>query len=130
MYKNRAVAIYPSAKKVGLTVTSMILLLILQEKLKLLTIFGAGLLVGTALAIIIPEGINAIYSNGGGHSHADHGKFPMSMYHSNARSEKKLIEFSVFTSACNWILDQCCLLQFDSSQGVFSRCVVKKSGRA
>ena len=53
----------------------MILLLILQEKLKLLTIFGAGLLVGTALAIIIPEGINAIYSTGGGHSHAEHGKF-------------------------------------------------------
>ena len=61
----------------------MILLFFLQEKLKLLTIFGAGLLVCTALAIIIPEGINAIYSNGGAHSHADHGK-----YHSNAGRKK------------------------------------------
>ena len=99
----------------------MILLLILQEKLKLLTIFGAGLLVGTALAIIIPEGINAIYSNGGAHSHADHGK-----YHSNAGRKKKLIEITVFTSTRNRILDQCSLLQFDKSQGVFSGRIVKE----
>ena len=74
----------------------------------MLTIFGAGLLVGTALAIIIPEGINAIYSNGGAHSHAEHGK-----YHSNAGRKKKLIAFSVFTSTRNKILDQCKMLQFD-----------------
>jgi zinc transporter 9 len=37
---------------------------ILQEKLKLVTVFGAGLLVGTALAVIIPEGIHAMYSVG------------------------------------------------------------------
>lgn len=34
----------------------------LQEKLKVVTIFGAGLLVGTALTVIIPEGIRALYS--------------------------------------------------------------------
>jgi zinc transporter 9 len=39
---------------------------ILQEKLKLVTVFGAGLLVGTALAVIIPEGIHAMYSVGSG----------------------------------------------------------------
>ncbi|OWF47010.1 zinc transporter ZIP9-B-like [Mizuhopecten yessoensis] len=31
-----------------------------EEKLKLITVFGAGLLVGTALAVIIPEGIHAM----------------------------------------------------------------------
>lgn len=34
-----------------------------EEKLKVVTIFGAGLLVGTALAVIIPEGIRALYSD-------------------------------------------------------------------
>lgn len=36
-----------------------------QDKLKSVTVFGAGLLVGTALAVIIPEGINAMYTSGG-----------------------------------------------------------------
>lgn len=35
-----------------------------EEKLKLMTVLGAGLLVGTALAVIIPEGVHAMYSNG------------------------------------------------------------------
>lgn len=35
----------------------------LQEKLKLVTVFGAGLLVGTALSVIIPEGIRSLYMN-------------------------------------------------------------------
>lgn len=34
-----------------------------EEKLKIVTVFGAGLLVGTALAVIIPEGIRALYSD-------------------------------------------------------------------
>ncbi|KAJ8308709.1 hypothetical protein KUTeg_013583 [Tegillarca granosa] len=34
-----------------------------EEKLKLVTVLGAGLLVGTALAVIIPEGINAMYTS-------------------------------------------------------------------
>lgn len=33
----------------------------LQEKLKLVTVLGAGLLCGTALAVIIPEGVHALY---------------------------------------------------------------------
>lgn len=37
----------------------------LKDKLKFVTVFGAGLLVGTALAVIIPEGINAMYTSGG-----------------------------------------------------------------
>ncbi|XP_076443007.1 zinc transporter ZIP9-like [Babylonia areolata] len=36
-----------------------------EEKLKLITVLGAGLLVGTALAVIIPEGVHAMYSSGG-----------------------------------------------------------------
>ncbi|XP_070577512.1 zinc transporter ZIP9-like [Ptychodera flava] len=34
-----------------------------EEKLRLVTVLGAGLLVGTALAVIIPEGIHALYEN-------------------------------------------------------------------
>lgn len=37
-------------------------LLYFQSRSKLLTITGSGILVGTALAIIIPEGVNSIYS--------------------------------------------------------------------
>lgn len=33
----------------------------MQEKLKLVTVLGAGLLCGTALAVIIPEGVHALY---------------------------------------------------------------------
>lgn len=45
-----------------------------EEKLKVVTVFGAGLLVGTALTVIIPEGIRALYSEGGnsGHSSISH----------------------------------------------------------
>lgn len=43
-----------------------------EEKLKLVTVLGAGLLVGTALAVIIPEGVNAMYNNGVGHHHHHH----------------------------------------------------------
>ncbi|KAH8256376.1 hypothetical protein KR032_005304 [Drosophila birchii] len=35
-----------------------------EEKLKSVTIFGAGLLVGTALTVIIPEGIRSLYTMG------------------------------------------------------------------
>lgn len=47
-----------------------------EEKLKLVTVFGAGLLVGTALAVIIPEGIHAMYSAGDDHHdhNSDHQK--------------------------------------------------------
>uniref|UniRef100_A0A8C3A9D2 Zinc transporter ZIP9 n=1 Tax=Cyclopterus lumpus TaxID=8103 RepID=A0A8C3A9D2_CYCLU len=34
-----------------------------EEKLKLITVLGAGLLCGTALAVIIPEGVHALYED-------------------------------------------------------------------
>ncbi|CAM9837704.1 unnamed protein product [Lampetra fluviatilis] len=34
-----------------------------EEKLKLVTLLGAGLLCGTALAVIIPEGVHALYED-------------------------------------------------------------------
>lgn len=33
-----------------------------EERLQLISIFGAGLLVGVALAVIIPEGIQMLYN--------------------------------------------------------------------
>lgn len=46
-----------------------------EDKLKSVTVFGAGLLVGTALAVIIPEGINAMYTSGDhDHHHESHSK--------------------------------------------------------
>lgn len=38
-----------------------------------ITIIGAGLLVGTALAVIIPEGVHSLYSSNN-HKHGDAGK--------------------------------------------------------
>lgn len=51
-----------------------------QEKLKLVTVLGAGLLVGTALAVIIPEGVNAMYNGGGGKSQS-HSTLTQSLDH-------------------------------------------------
>ena len=36
---------------------------LIQAKLKIVSILGAGLLVGTALIVIIPEGVRSLYSN-------------------------------------------------------------------
>ncbi|XP_029349406.1 zinc transporter ZIP9 isoform X1 [Echeneis naucrates] len=47
-----------------------------EERLKLITVLGAGLLCGTALAVIIPEGVHALYEEileGGHHSHGQVG---------------------------------------------------------
>lgn len=47
-----------------------------EERLKLITVLGAGLLCGTALAVIIPEGVHALYEEileGGHHSHGQAG---------------------------------------------------------
>ncbi|XP_050405555.1 zinc transporter ZIP9-B [Patella vulgata] len=43
-----------------------------EEKLKLVTVLGAGLLVGTALSVIIPEGVHAMYSSGRRHGASYH----------------------------------------------------------
>lgn len=34
-----------------------------QGKLRFVTVLGAGLLVGTALAVIIPEGVQVLYAS-------------------------------------------------------------------
>uniref|UniRef100_A0A1A7WWI8 Zinc transporter ZIP9 n=1 Tax=Iconisemion striatum TaxID=60296 RepID=A0A1A7WWI8_9TELE len=46
-----------------------------EERLKLVTVLGAGLLCGTALAVIIPEGVHALYGEilEGHHSHGQAG---------------------------------------------------------
>lgn len=43
--------------------TILIIVFYLQEKLKLVTVLGAGLLCGTALAVIVPEGVHALYED-------------------------------------------------------------------
>eukprot|EP00092_Neocalanus_flemingeri_P108537 GFUD01139406.1.p1 GENE.GFUD01139406.1~~GFUD01139406.1.p1 ORF type:complete len:320 (+),score=84.67 GFUD01139406.1:64-1023(+) len=48
-----------------------------EEKLQLVSVMGAGLLLGTALSVIIPEGmqtLNMAYSAKLGHEHHDHGE--------------------------------------------------------
>jgi solute carrier family 39 (zinc transporter), member 9 len=40
-----------------------------ESKMRFITIIGAGLLVGTALAVIIPEGVNTLYKNNNGNDH-------------------------------------------------------------
>uniref|UniRef100_A0A1I7U290 Zinc transporter ZIP9 n=1 Tax=Caenorhabditis tropicalis TaxID=1561998 RepID=A0A1I7U290_9PELO len=44
----------------------------IQSRIRLVSIFGAGLLVGTALSVIIPEGVEALYGAqcAGGHHHS------------------------------------------------------------
>jgi len=43
-----------------------------DEKLKLVSVLGAGLLVGTALAVIIPEGVHALLFPSGDHHEGHH----------------------------------------------------------
>nr|A0A3Q7ZPG5.1 RecName: Full=Zinc transporter ZIP9; Short=ZIP-9; AltName: Full=Solute carrier family 39 member 9; AltName: Full=Zrt- and Irt-like protein 9 [Micropogonias undulatus]AII20594.1 membrane androgen receptor [Micropogonias undulatus] len=60
-----------------------------EEKLKLITVLGAGLLCGTALAVIIPEGVHAIYEEileGGHHSHGQAGVVEVSEAKGDAES--------------------------------------------
>ncbi|RZF44505.1 hypothetical protein LSTR_LSTR002278 [Laodelphax striatellus] len=43
-----------------------------ESKIQLFSVFGAGLLVGTALAVIIPEGIRSLFPDGGAKSTTSH----------------------------------------------------------
>ncbi|XP_073683421.1 zinc transporter ZIP9 [Garra rufa] len=65
-----------------------------EEKLKLVTVLGAGLLCGTALAVIIPEGVHALYEEmlEGAHHHG-HGQVETEV------SEQKVVEGVVGQSA-------------------------------
>lgn len=40
----------------------MTYLTVLQDRMEVVTVLGAGLLVGTALTVIIPEGVNTLFS--------------------------------------------------------------------
>lgn len=63
-----------------------------EEKLKVVTVFGAGLLVGTALAVIIPEGIRALYSD----------VIPVAV-HAHAADVKNVIESQVIQGSSSVI---------------------------
>ena len=52
-----------------------------QKRLRMISILGAGLLVGTALAVIIPEGVHALYES------QEHGEL-----HCKLRAGKKKLE--------------------------------------
>jgi hypothetical protein len=43
--------------------SQQVFLFFFQERLKLVTVLGAGLLCGTALAVIVPEGVHALYED-------------------------------------------------------------------
>lgn len=43
--------------------SQQLLMFSFQERLKLVTVLGAGLLCGTALAVIVPEGVHALYED-------------------------------------------------------------------
>ena len=55
-----------------------------QKRLRMISILGAGLLVGTALAVIIPEGVHALYES------QEHGEL-----HCKLRAGKKNLNCSL-----------------------------------
>jgi hypothetical protein len=61
-----------------------IILSCLQEKLRIVSVFGSGLLVGAALAVIIPEGVHMLYDSKAGESF---------IYLKNISVLKKLAQF-------------------------------------
>ncbi|XP_028294512.1 zinc transporter ZIP9 [Gouania willdenowi] len=74
----RSISLLSLAMLVGCYVAGTIPLAVnfSEEKLKLVTVLGAGLLCGTALAVIIPEGVHALYEEileAGHHSHEEMG---------------------------------------------------------
>ncbi|RCN35986.1 hypothetical protein ANCCAN_18131 [Ancylostoma caninum] len=55
-----------------------------ESKMRMVSIFGAGLLLGTALSVIIPEGVESLYS---AHSELINEKHP---YHFEARLNEQI----------------------------------------
>lgn len=55
---------FSSAMLIGCYMAGMIPLIVSmsEDKLQIVSVLGAGLLVGTALSVIIPEGVNTLYS--------------------------------------------------------------------
>ena len=66
-----------------------------QKRLRMISILGAGLLVGTALAVIIPEGVHALYES------QEHGEL-----HCELRAGKKKLELQLvlWASSCHILL--------------------------
>ena len=66
-----------------------------QKRLRMISILGAGLLVGTALAVIIPEGVHALYES------QEHGEL-----HCKLRAGKKKLELQLvlWASSCHILL--------------------------
>ncbi|GIY88136.1 zinc transporter ZIP9 [Caerostris extrusa] len=56
---------FSSAMLIGCYMAGMIPLIVSlsEDKLKMVSLLGAGLLVGTALSVIIPEGVNMLYAS-------------------------------------------------------------------
>ena len=59
-----------------------------QKSLRLVSIIGAGMLVGTALAVIIPEGVHELYND-----HAHGGLLFKLQYHSRFQQRLPTLQF-------------------------------------
>ena len=67
-----------------------------QKRLRMISILGAGLLVGTALAVIIPEGVHALYES------QEHGELHCEL---RAGKKKKLeLQLVLWASSCHILL--------------------------
>merc|ERR1719283_823787 len=62
-----------------------------EDRLHLVSVLGAGLLIGTALAVIIPEGVNALYIDSHSHSHHDHHHLHESDGLANSITQRKIL---------------------------------------
>jgi len=63
-----------------------------EDRLHLVSVLGAGLLIGTALAVIIPEGVNALYTDSHSHSHHDHHHLHKSDGLANSITQRKILD--------------------------------------
>ncbi|PWN36154.1 Zip-domain-containing protein [Meira miltonrushii] len=52
-----------------------------KTKLRMLEVIGAGLLVGASMTVVLPEGVQALYSAGEGHHSHEHGIMAQSTSH-------------------------------------------------
>lgn len=83
-----------------------------EERLRTLTVFGSGILIGTALSVILPEGVNSIYhSDSDAHHHHTHSARPLSTPsspHKPAENEHMIIGITLVLGFIFMLLvDQC-----------------------
>ncbi|GLH06923.1 Uncharacterized protein GBIM_12514 [Gryllus bimaculatus] len=82
-----------------------------EEKLQQVSVFGAGLLVGTALAVIIPEGVRSLDlagSKDSNHAATNHATVPLTSESSNHMEAHSLIGISLVLGFVFMLLvDQC-----------------------